>query len=226
MTACTDMEYHHFVRREIGPLLPADASHILEVGAGAGSTLKWLKDVFPAAETTAVEINSSLAEELKSNVDRALLGGIEDTFPQLRQYDLILLLDVLEHLADSAAVLRNLASLLTPAGSVIVSLPNIAHWSVSVPLLLQGRFEYQDAGIMDRTHLRFFVKETAVRLLNDAGLVVDRGLISGLQGPKTRLADSITLGLLRDRLAKQYIMRGQINAKRLPQPSIRWSVAH
>ena len=226
MTVSTAMEYHHFVRREIGPLLPANAIHILEVGAGAGSTLKWLKDIFPAAETTAVEINTSVADELKSNVDRALLGGIEETFPQLRQYDLILLLDVLEHLADSATVLRNLASLLTPTGSVIVSLPNIAHFSVSVPLLLRGRFEYQDAGIMDRTHLRFFVKETAVRLLNDAGLLVDRGLISGLQGPKTRLADSVTLGLLRDRLAKQYIMRGQINSERLPQPSIRWSVAH
>lgn len=226
MTVGTAMEYHHFVRREIGPLLPANATHILEVGAGAGSTLKWLKGIFPAAETTAVEINSSLADELKSNVDRALLGGIEDTFSQLKQYDLILLLDVLEHLADSVTVLRNLASLLTPTGSVIVSLPNIAHWSVSIPLLLRGRFEYQDAGIMDRTHLRFFVKETAVRLLNDAGLLVDRGLISGLQGPKTRLADSITLGLLRDRLAKQYIMRGHINSKRLQQPSIRWSVAH
>ena len=62
---------------------------------------------------------------------------------------------------------------------MIVSVPNVAHLSVSIPLLFRREFAYQDAGILDRTHLRFFVEDTAVKLLNDFKLVVERGLASG-----------------------------------------------
>ena len=106
------MDYYHFVRREIEPLLPKDANRILEVGAGAGGTLKWLKTLYPKTETTAVEINPTLLGELRQNVDVALIGPIEETFPQLNTYDLILLLDVLEHLSDPIRTLRNLSKLL------------------------------------------------------------------------------------------------------------------
>ena len=90
------MDYYHHVRREIAPLLPSAASRILEVGAGAGGTLKWLKDTYPNAETTAVELNGALRDELQRNADVVLIGSIEETFPLLKKYDLILLLDVLE----------------------------------------------------------------------------------------------------------------------------------
>jgi hypothetical protein len=66
---------------------------------------------------------------------------------------------------------------------VIVSVPNISHLSISVPLLVSRRFTYQDAGILDRTHLRFFVEATAIRLLNDAAFRVTKGIICGLEGP-------------------------------------------
>ena len=92
------MNYYHFIRREIEPLLPPNPTRILEVGAGAGGTLKWLKARYPGAETTAVELNSELRDDLTRNVDVALIGPIEDVLPALKTYDLILLLDVLEHL--------------------------------------------------------------------------------------------------------------------------------
>ena len=63
------MDYYHFVRREIEPLLPKSPNRILEVGAGAGGTLKWLKTIYPKAETTAVELNPDLLDELKQNAD-------------------------------------------------------------------------------------------------------------------------------------------------------------
>jgi 2-polyprenyl-3-methyl-5-hydroxy-6-metoxy-1,4-benzoquinol methylase len=171
------MDYYHFVRSEITPLLPNAPARILEVGAGAGSTLKWLKAVNPKTETTAVELNSSLLDQLEQNADVVVIGAIDETISKLKTYDLILLLDVLEHLPDSTATLRKLSKLLEPEGHVIVSVPNIAHLSVSIPLLTQRRFRYQDAGILDRTHLRFFVEDTAVELLNDANLIVTAGLI-------------------------------------------------
>ena len=219
------MDYYHFVRREIQPLLPKSAMRILEVGAGAGGTLKWLKTLYPKAETTAVELNPDLRDELKQNVDVAVIGQIDEAFAELKTYDLILLLDVLEHLPDSTTTLRKLSRLLEAGGHVIVSVPNIAHLSVSVPLLLKRRFTYQDLGILDRTHVRFFVEDTAIKLLNDANLIVTSGLISGLQGPKAKLLDLVSFGLLRHHLAKQYIMLGQLDDRKIVQETVRWTVS-
>ena len=219
------MDYYHFVRQEIKPLLPNTCNRILEVGAGAGATLRWLKGRYPKAETTAVEINTALLGELKQNADIAIIGPIDETLSQLKRYDLILLLDVLEHLADSTTTLRTLSKLLSPGGRVIVSVPNIAHLSVSVPLLLFRRFNYHDAGILDRTHLRFFVEDTAIKLLNDANLRVTSGLLSGIQGPRAKMLNSLSCGLLRHYLAKQYILCGQLDESEFVQPKVRWKIA-
>lgn len=219
------MEYYHFVRREIEPLLPSDCRRILEVGAGAGSTLKWLKTIYPAAETTAVELNSTLLTELERNVDVAIIGRVEDVLTELKTYDLILMLDVLEHLPNSTGTLKKISRLLEPRGQVIVSVPNISHLSVSIPLLLHRRFSYQDAGILDRTHLRFFVEDSAVKLLNNSNLIVTAGLISGIQGPKAKFLNYLTFGFLRHHLAKQYIMLGQPSDREVVQGSVRWMVA-
>ena len=219
------MDYYHWVRQEIKPLLPKNPSRILEVGAGAGHTLKWIKELYPKTETTAVEINSALLQELRQNVDVPIIGPIDEALPQLKSYDLILFLDVLEHLSDPTATLRNLSKHLEANGQVIVSVPNIAHLSVSVPLLLQRRFDYQDAGILDRTHLKFFVEGTAIKLLNDANFIVTAGLVSGIQGPKSKLLDLLSFGGLRHHLAKQYIMLGQLTDGKISQERIRWALA-
>ena len=219
------MDYYHWVRQEIKPLLPKNPSRVLEVGAGAGHTLKWIKALYPKTETTAVEINSALLHELKQNVDVPIIGPIDEALPQLKSYDLILFLDVLEHLSDPTATLRNLSKHLEANGQVIVSVPNIAHLSVSVPLLLQRRFDYQDAGILDRTHLKFFVEGTAIKLLNDANFIVTAGLVSGIQGPKSKLLDLVSFGGLRHHLAKQYIMLGQLTDGKLSQERVRWALA-
>jgi 2-polyprenyl-3-methyl-5-hydroxy-6-metoxy-1,4-benzoquinol methylase len=206
---CPSGSYFHIVRKEIRPLLPANSKRALEVGAASGRTLKWLKSLFPNMETTGVELNDALLPDLRRNADRPLSGPIEEVIRQLKEYDLILLLDVLEHLTDSLGTLKRLVSLLNPNGTMIVSLPNVSHLSVSIPLLLKRRFEYQDAGILDRTHLRFFTESSAVGLLNDAGLTVSEGLVTGLQGSKSRLLDVATFGALRHYLTKQYIMSGR-----------------
>lgn len=219
------MTYYHHVRREIEPLLPRKAHRILEVGAGSGNTLNWLKTIYPNAETTGVELNSEIKDELQRNADVAIIGNIDECTPRLDTFDLILLLDVLEHVPDSAQTLRNVRERLRPGGRIIVSVPNIAHLSVTVPLLVQRRFTYQDAGILDRTHLRFFVEDTAVKLLNDANLVVIKGLIGGLQGPKSRLLDNLSFGLLRHHLARQYIMAGESRENNAIQEPVQWKVA-
>lgn len=219
------MSYYHHVRREIQPLLPRSASRILDVGAGSGGTLSWLKTIYPNAETTGVELNHEMKRELQRNADVAIVGNIDDCLPRLATFDLILLLDVLEHVPDSARTLRRIRECLRTGGRIIVSVPNIAHLSVTVPLLVKRRFTYQDAGILDRTHLRFFVEDTAIKLLNDANLVVTMGLIGGLEGPKSRLLDNLSFGLLRHHLARQYIMVGEPKESDAVQQRVHWKVA-
>jgi 2-polyprenyl-3-methyl-5-hydroxy-6-metoxy-1,4-benzoquinol methylase len=143
----------------------------------------------------------------------------------LKSYDLILLLDVLEHIIDPTNALRNIAQRLNAGGHVIVSVPNIAHLGVSIPLLFQRRFVYRDAGILDRTHVKFFVEETAIKLLNDANLIVTMGLISGLQGAKSKLLNQLSFGFLKHYLSKQYIMRGEHCHSALVQRPVCWAIA-
>lgn len=217
--------YFHHERREIRPLLPQTATNILEIGAASGQTLRWIKTIYPDAVTTGVELNSGMAAELSRNADVAIIGNVSECMPRLKTYDLILLLDVLEHLVDSASALLNVRRLLAPGGHIVVSLPNIAHLSVVIPLLFRRQFTYQDAGILDRTHLRFFVEGTAVGLMNDANLKVSKGLISGLQGRKARMLDRLSMGLLRHHLTKQYIMLGEPIDGDVCQQPVKWTVA-
>jgi 2-polyprenyl-3-methyl-5-hydroxy-6-metoxy-1,4-benzoquinol methylase len=224
--AASMTSYYHHIRHEIRTLLPERATRILEVGAGAGGTLKWLKTIYPEAETTGVELNSDLGEELKRNVDVSIIGNIEDCLVKLKSYDLILLLDVLEHIIDPTDMLRNIVQRLDRSGHAIVSVPNIAFLGVSLPLLLQRRFTYMESGILDRTHVKFFVEDTALALLNEANLDVTMGLISGMQGPKSRLLNRLSFGLLKHYLGRQYIMRGERRGDAASgQGRVRWMIA-
>ena len=216
--------YYSRSRREIRSLLPSRASRILEVGPGAGFTLMWLKSIYPAATTCGVELNPALEADLQEHADVAIIGDIDHLISRVAsKFDLILLLDVLEHVPDPTRTLRAITrNLLMDGGRVIVSVPNIAHLSVTLPLLFQRRFEYADSGILDRTHLKFFVEDTAVKLLNDTNLIVKDGLITGLEGPKSKILDGLTLGFLTHHLAKQYIMAGEPTGERTAQPKINW----
>lgn len=88
-----------------------------------------------------------------------------------QQFDCILLGDVLEHMVDPLAVLQVLRQHLKPEGIMVVSLPNIAHYSTRFHLL-SGKWDMADAGILDRTHLRFFTKKTASEMFEKAALKI------------------------------------------------------
>jgi len=203
-----DQTYFEHVRSDIADLLPAKATRIVDVGCGAGSTLAWLRGRYPSAHTIGLEGNAAMASQLSRNADEAHVVDLTGAVPDLGSPDLILFLDVLEHLSDPVSAMKKITSSLAPDGKIIVSLPNIAHYSVSAPLFFGGQFEYEDAGILDRTHLRFFVRKSAVELLLTAGFTVERALYTGLNGRKLKLLDASTLGRQRMRLAKQFVMRG------------------
>jgi SAM-dependent methyltransferase len=217
--------YYRHVRSEIAPLLPPTANRILDAGCGAGVTSAWLKTIYPNAYTIGLEGNAELQAELARNVDETHIVNLNDPLPNVGAPDLVLLLDVLEHLPHPEQLLARLVTEMSPEATVIVSLPNVAHLSVAARLFLFGRFDYRDEGILDRTHMRFFYKDSALALLRDAGLEVVKGLLSGLQGRKARLMDCVTLGLIRHRLTVQYLFAARRLGLHGATPTVVWRVA-
>jgi len=208
--------YYAFVRKDIEPLLPARSDRVLEIGCGGGGTLAWLKESGRAQWTAGIELSEEAAALARTRVDdvhcgdaNALLGN----FPKA-SFDLVLCLDVLEHLVDPWAALSTIQTLLRPGGRVITSLPNVRHHSVVLPLLFRGRWEYRDAGIMDRTHLRFFSRQGIAALMTQAGLREVRALPTYSWGSWDKWKDLATLGALRGLLAFQYL----VLAERPPAP--------
>ncbi len=219
-TASID-EYFAHARREIEPLLPNQARRVLEIGCSSGATLAWLKQRWPNVETFGVDGYAPLEKTIQSRADHALIHDLDHPLPDIGTFDLILALDVLEHLRDPQSVLNDLSSRLAPGGVCIVSVPNIANYKVLAPLLFMRRFRYVTEGILDRTHLRWFTEESARSLMADAGLGTTAGLITGFIGGRQRVFNALTFGLFKHYLTQQYIMRGETGAAQ----SFRWKTA-
>jgi 2-polyprenyl-3-methyl-5-hydroxy-6-metoxy-1,4-benzoquinol methylase len=149
-----------------------DGSSVLEVGPGDGVISGWLRQA-KGCRTVGLELAPAAGEAAREAFVQLIIGTVESdrVIEQLRAhgpFDAIILADVLEHLVDPWGVLRKLGPLLAPAGSVLISVPNIAHWSARLNLLV-GRFDYADGYLMDRNHLRWFTRRSAKEMAGWAG---------------------------------------------------------
>lgn len=143
-------------------------------------------------------------------LDRAECFDLASNQPlpyQGEKFDLILCLDVLEHLVDPWATMKKISSLLTPGGTMLVSVPNLRHYRTSLPLLFCGDFAYEESGTRDSTHLRFFTKKTAQALVSGSGLELVGTLHTGRPPfSATWVANILSLGLLREFFDFQYVV--------------------
>ncbi len=206
------LAYHASTRSEVAALLPPFAGRVLEIGCGTGATLSFLKESGRCAWTGGVELVPAAHAVAAARLDQSWCGNIETLDLGLPdgELDAVLCLDVLEHLADPWSVTARLTALLKPGGVLIASIPNIRHYKVALGLLLHGRWEYEDSGILDRTHLRFFVRATAIELLTRSGLRVDhvRPLLALKKGKLKWLLNQASGERLNDSFAIQYLLRG------------------
>jgi len=141
---------------------------ILDVGCASGYLGRELKK--KGAEVYGIEISEKAGKEAKKALNGVIIGDIEKInlpYPE-NFFDVIVCADVLEHLFDPTATLIELRNYLKDDGRLIVSLPNVANWWVRKELLL-GRFEYQNTGLLDKGHLRFFTRDSAKRCFLEAG---------------------------------------------------------
>jgi len=152
---------------------------VLDVGCGAGGSAVLLRERHSGVSTTGVEPDAELAQLARQTMQSVVEGSIEDPrvlaqVQDLGPFDLILCADVLEHLVEPAGMLSRLVSMLAPGGHIVLSLPNIRHYSTFVSLGIAGTWPQRDRGIHDRTHLRFFARKDMVRLIRGAGLEIVR----------------------------------------------------
>ncbi|HLH47246.1 MAG TPA: class I SAM-dependent methyltransferase, partial [Acidimicrobiales bacterium] len=143
---------------------------VLDVGCSTGYLAKVLTE--RGCRVSGVELDPEAAEAARAHCEAVLVADLDrDDLAALafeHPFDVIVFADILEHLRDPVRTLRASASLLRPGGYVVVSIPNVGHGSVRLALAA-GRFDYRDAGLLDRTHLRFFTRETLADLLSTAG---------------------------------------------------------
>ncbi len=154
-------------RRTLGFLRPG--SRVLEIGCASGALTERIEAM--GCTVVGVERDPDAAEKARRFCEDVLVGDVSDMPLDLEpaSFDFLLLIDVLEHLVHPKAAVRRLLPFVRPQGHVVVALPNVAHWSVRVRLLF-GRFDYEDTGLLDRTHLRFYTPDTARAMLEEAGL--------------------------------------------------------
>jgi len=132
-----------------------------EIAHGKGAYVVGIEHWKPSVDAARARMDEVIEADIEHDDSARALGD--------RRFDLILFGDVLEHTRDPMGVMNRFLPFLEDGGHVIVSLPNVAAWTVRLGLLA-GNFEYAQSGILDETHLRFFTRHTAARLVERAGL--------------------------------------------------------
>ncbi len=165
--------YYGFERPEVVALVPHEAKAILDVGCAAGRLGQAIKKR-QSCHVTGIELNPAVAQAAGQVLDRVIVADLNRGLVDLpaESLDCVVCADVLEHLVDPWAVVRSFHAALRPGGTIVTSIPNIRNLGVLAEIA-SGTFTYQEAGILDRTHLRFFTRATFEQLLHGEGFDVD-----------------------------------------------------
>lgn len=154
-------------RPEVTPLVPAGARRVLDVGCSTGHLGEALR--VRGHEVVGVEADPALADQARSRLETVVRADVEalaaaGTDPG-GPFDCVVCADVLEHLRDPWRVVAWAEGLLSPGGSLVVSVPNIRHLQTLWNIVVRRRWPYRSVGIFDRTHLRFFARANLEELL-------------------------------------------------------------
>jgi O-antigen biosynthesis protein len=170
-----DPKYYSHERRDLLGIVPSIYGSVLDVGCGAGATMALLLE-HGAAEVTGVELSQSACELAKARNLNVIQADVQkDPMPfSEKSFDFIIFSDILEHLFDPWAVLKHFCAYLKDDGTMLLSIPNIKHYRVLRRLLFLDEWTYVPAGILDFTHIRFFTRKEAVRLVENSDLEVVR----------------------------------------------------
>ena len=213
-----EVEYHDTAR---SPLI--DAFHeaplfVLDIGCAAGANGQLLKQRFPQAKVWGIEINQAAAQQAAKKLDHVLLGKFED-FDLEREgiakgsLDGVILADVLEHMYNPWSVLVALKPYLSSQAQIIISIPNVRNLRL-MNALADGYWEYEPAGLLDITHIRFFTLTEFRRVLFETDYHVETvlySLDSQLQGVYVDNKDKTLINVRAGRMTLHDISQDELS---------------
>jgi len=193
---CLDFEhqdaehYRDYVLEPLFQLIEGEPRHVLELGCAGGAFGAALKARFPGASVTGIDAGRAASEKALSRLDRVVHARLEDVWFADQgfhhgEFDTVIAADILEHLVNPWELLVRLKPFLAPRAQIVASIPNIRNLSVVSPLLLNGRFDYDERGLLDITHLRFFTLHGIRRMFEETGYVLEQDmaiLLPSLEG--------------------------------------------
>lgn len=160
-------------------LIPPTVKKVIEIGCSSGALAREFKKQSNDVNWIGVEIDASYAELAKRHCDKTLVANIDDCgesfYKEFTDRDCWIFGDTLEHFKNPWSVLRNIRSVISSNGSVVACIPNAQHWSLIIRLAI-GDFRYEDSGLLDRTHLRWFTRQTMIELFESQGFRIAEGL--------------------------------------------------
>src|SRR5581483_7255854 len=162
--------YYFHSRPEILPYVPLTVRAALDVGCGNGAFGLSLKSQ-RSCKIWGIEPNKQAAEEAGKKLDKVINGLFVKDMPELagQKFDAIFFNDVLEHLAAPEDALEYCKELLNPNGYIVASIPNMRWYPVMLSLIRNKDFKYENSGVMDKTHLRFFTFKSMQRMFEESG---------------------------------------------------------
>jgi 2-polyprenyl-3-methyl-5-hydroxy-6-metoxy-1,4-benzoquinol methylase len=180
---------------------------VLDVGCASGGLLAALDA--EAGHREGIELDPVAAAAARAHADAVHVGPVDEVDVAEAAFDVVVLGDVLEHLPDPHVALERAQRWLRPDGRLVISLPNVAHWTVRLGLLL-GRWEYRDRGILDDTHLRFFTRSSIEDLFAGSGFVIDEVRGINRYSPRS-LPRSVLTRFMGDLRYPQFAVRAHLD---------------
>lgn len=181
---------HEIHNDEVLKLIPNTSKRIIEIGCSSGALAREFKKTHPDVHWVGVEIDPDYAELAKRYCDTTLvvnLDGVEKVFYDTHSdCDCWIFADVLEHFKDPWSVIKNIRNVIPANGCVVACIPNAQNWNLIARLVI-GDFRYEDIGLLDRTHLRWFTRQTIFELFEGQGFRVSEGVTRTFQHPNKEI---------------------------------------
>jgi len=163
------------LRTDVIKLIKGRPEKVLDVGCSNGELIKFFKREWGTRFAVGIEIDKELAREARSWADKIIvsdLDKIDHNAIDKTSFDLIVFADILEHTKNPDIVLKEILKLASQNTQIIISLPNIQHWT-AIKNLLIGKFPQRERGLFDKTHLRFFTFDSIKKLAFSANLKIE-----------------------------------------------------
>ena len=169
---------HEIHNSDLLRMMPEHMMNLIEIGCSSGALAREFKKINPACIYTGFDIEPSYVDLAKRHCDFVGVSNIEAEsaafYSAHADKDCWVFADTLEHLRDPWKVLQKIRQVIPSHGVIVASIPNAQHWSVFAKLSM-GDFRYAESGIFDRTHLRWFTRQTINELFHDAGFTIVQG---------------------------------------------------